>query len=71
MQCIWMSGDEWELSDNMMRVLIDKKWIAATFTASAFALIGPDAGYAGVCAQAEICAPKLSFRKMCLCCVNS
>ena len=24
-----------------------------------FTLIGPDMGYIGVCAQAEICAPKL------------
>ena len=31
----------------------------------AFTLIGPDVGYAGVCAQAEICAPKLCVRKMC------
>ena len=35
----------------------------------AFALTGPDVGYAGVCAQAEICVPKLCVMKMFLCCV--
>ena len=47
-----------------MRVFVDKDLLAATLTASAFTLIGPDAGYAGVHAQAEICASKLCFRKM-------
>ena len=32
----------------VMRVYIDKDQLAATLTASAFTLIGPDAGYAGV-----------------------
>ena len=34
-------------------VYIDKDWVAATLTASAFILIGPSAWYAGVHAQAE------------------
>ena len=53
----------------MLRVFIDKNQLAATLTASAFVLIGPDTCYAGVCAQVEICAPKLCFWKMCSCCV--
>ena len=44
-------------------VCIEKDQLAATFTASAFALIGPDACYAGIHTQPEICAPKLCVRK--------
>ena len=36
-----------------MTVYIDKDWLAATLTASAFTLIGPAACYTGVHAQAE------------------
>ena len=45
-------------------------WLVATLRASAFDLIGPDVGYTWVHSQAEICAPKLCLRKMCLCCVS-
>ena len=37
----------------MVRVYIDKDWLAATLTASAFTLIGPAVGCAGVCAHSE------------------
>ena len=53
------------LAGYFTRVFIDKNKLAATLTASAFALIGPDAGYTVVCTQAEICAPKMYFRKTC------
>ena len=59
------SDDRWELSANKLRVFIYNDQLAATLTASAYTLIGPDVGYAGVHTQAEICAPKLCFRKMC------
>ena len=65
MMCACRSDEEWELSANNVRVIIGKDWVAATFTVSTFTLIGPDAGYAGVYTQAEICAAKLCFRKMC------
>ena len=45
----------------MVRVFIDKNQLAAILTASAFPLIGPDAGYTGVHIQAEICPPKTMF----------
>ena len=45
--------------------LYTRNQLAAIFTALAFTVIGPYACYAGVCAQAEICAPKLCVR-MCL-----
>ena len=63
----YKSNGEWELSANNVRVFIDKNQLAATLTASAFALIGPDVGYAVVHTWAEICVPKLCFRKMCSC----
>ena len=50
-----------------MRVFIDKNQLVATLTASAFTLGGADVGDVGVHAQAEICVPKLCFRKLCLC----
>ena len=53
-----------------MRVFINVNQFVATLTDSAFALIGPDVGYAGICAQTEICAPKLCIRRMCLYCVS-
>ena len=53
-----------------MRAFIEVKQLAATLTASAFTLIGPDVVYAGVCTQAEICVPKLCVRMMYLCCVS-
>ena len=37
----------------VVRVYIDKDWLAATLTDSAFTLIGPAVSYAGVHAQAE------------------
>ena len=46
-------------------------WCVGPFTASAFALIGPNACYTGVHAQAEFCAPKLYVRKMCVCFVSN
>ena len=38
---------------DVVRAYTDKDWLAATLTASAFALIGPAACYTGVHAQAE------------------
>ena len=34
---------------------MDVNWLTAILTSSAFTLIGPDVGYAGVCTQAENC----------------
>ena len=52
-----------------MMVFIDKNQLAATITASAFALIGPDACYAGSMLRLKSVCPKLYFRKICSCCV--
>ena len=45
-----------EQGANKVKVFKDKYQFAATFTALAFSLIGLDACYTGVQAQAEICA---------------
>ena len=46
-----------------------KNWLAATFTASAFILIGPEACYTGVHTQAEIFAPKLFYEDVFVLCL--
>ena len=47
------------MSENKVLIFLDANQLATTLTASAFVPIEPDVGYAGVHAQAEICAPKL------------
>ena len=58
LQCCMHAGQV--IIENKLRVFIDMNQLAATLNASPFTLIGPDACYAGVCVQAEICVPKLA-----------
>ena len=51
--CGQLTGDECAYSDNVLAVSIVRDQLAATLTASAFALIGPTACYAEVCTRAE------------------
>ena len=51
--CSQLTSEECAYSDNVLGVIIVRDWLAATLTASAFALIGPAVCYAGIHAQAE------------------
>ena len=53
MWCSQVTSDECDSEVHVLGLFIIRDRLAATFTASAFALIGPAAGYVGTHAQTE------------------